>query len=393
MSILDTFYILFKADTSELKKGVEIAEKEVNRVEKDLEHLSKTSDKVGESFNGVLKSVVGLFAGFTSFHAVLSGAQGAIESIRQVGNASRELNVDVSALDAWGHAVQRTGGSAEQFQSALQGVAEYFGTTNEVALKVLPTLAQVFSRLNPRNAQIYGKSLGLDQATILLLQQGRREVEDIIKQQQRFGLVTKQQVEETRKFDNALYNAGLTYQQFYRELVTPLLPGFTKAINYLIEHKDLITGTFIAVGGSAALLAAPFVLANISVIGLTASVFALIGAFALVFEDIKKFREGEPSVTGYIARNVQNSPGRSLTLGARLTNFLGIKSENPIIQGLINQIAGRSLTDNRSTSVNIGEVKIVTQATDANGMALGASDSLHKYISQTIDHVDNGVAR
>ena len=72
MSILDTFYILFKADTSELKKGVETAEKEVNRVEKDLDHLSKTSDKVGESFHGLLQSTLGLFAGFASCILLMS---------------------------------------------------------------------------------------------------------------------------------------------------------------------------------------------------------------------------------------------------------------------------------------------------------------------------------
>lgn len=389
MSILDTFYVLFKADTSELKKGVETAEKEVNRVEKDLEHLSKTSDKVGESFHGLLKSAVGLFAGFASFHSVLTGAQGAIESIREIGKASRELNVDVTALDAWGHAVQRTGGSAEGFQRSLEGLAEHFGTTNEIALRVLPRLADMFSRLNPRNAQIYGKSLGLDQATILLLQQGRREVEDTIKQQQRFGLVTKQQIDITRKFDNALYDAGRAYQSFYRELVTPLLPGFTKAIEYLIEHKDLVVGTFIGIGTAAAVLAAPFVAANAAVIGLTTAVLALIAAFALVFEDIKKFKEGAGSVTGYVVNKAKGIRARNDERASHLPEWIQLALGTKAPQTWL----GRSVNSSSTTTVNIGEVKINTQSTDANGMALAAADSLRQHISQTIDNMDNGVMK
>src|SRR6185437_9198589 len=132
MSILDTFYVLFKADTSELKKGVEEADKEIEKVEQNLERLGHTSDKVGESFHSLLQSVTGLFAGFASFHTVLSGAQGAIDSIRQVGDASRNLNIDVGALDAWGHAVQRAGGTAEGFQRSLEGLSDHFGTTNQI---------------------------------------------------------------------------------------------------------------------------------------------------------------------------------------------------------------------------------------------------------------------
>lgn len=388
MSILDTFYILFKADTSELKKGVETAEKEVNRVEKDLEHLSKTSDKVGDSFHNLLQSTVGLFAGFASFHAVLSGAQGAIESIRKVGDASRELNVDVSALDAWGHAVQRTGGSAEGFQHSLEGLAEHFGTTNEIALRVLPRLADMFSRLNPRNAQVYGKSLGIDQATILLLQQGRREVEDTIKQQQRLGLVTKQQVEITRKFDNALYDAGRAYQNFSRELITPLLPGFTKAFNYAIDHKDAVADAFKVISAAVALLTLSLVRLNPELAIVVGGLTAISGAYALVKDDLKAYREGRPSVTARLG----GAPDK-IDKGLDFTEVVLKTSFKDQLLNSFKYGAPFLGNQSKSTTVNIGAVNVVTQATDANGMASGAADSLDKHISQVINNTDNGIAK
>ena len=99
-SVLETLYILVKLETAEIKKGVEQANSEINKLETKLGELGKAGDVVGESFRGVLSSVVGLFAGFASFHAILSGATGAIQALRDVGQASRELNVDVTALDA-----------------------------------------------------------------------------------------------------------------------------------------------------------------------------------------------------------------------------------------------------------------------------------------------------
>lgn len=395
MSILDTFYVLFKTDTSELKKGVEEADKEIQKVEQNLERLEHTSDKVGESFHGLLQSVTALFAGFASFHAVLSGAEGAIESIRQVGQASRELNIDVSTLDAWGHAVQRAGGTAEGFQRSLEGLADHFGTTNQIALQVLPRLADMFNRLSPRNAQVYGKSLGLDQATILLLQQGRREVEDTIKQQQKFGLVTKEQVETTRKFDNALYDAGRAYQQFYRELAVPLLPGITQGINYFITHKEVVQDAFKAMATGVTLLTLALIRLGGPITKAAAAITAIAAGYGILKEDIKFFREGKDSLIGtalgYKPGNVGNPQQLVKNIGAQYTGNALLSIPSQLFGAIGNAFSFQNPF--KSSTVTIGEVVINTQATDANGIALAAADSLRKHISQTIDNLDNGVAK
>ena len=122
MAILETFYILFKSDASDVKKGAEEAEKSTKHLEQSLKNVGKESEHVGAGFAAAARSVVGLFAGIASVSSVIQSFHSAVNEITEVGNLSRELNVNVEALDAWGHAVQRTGGTAAGFQSSLKSL-------------------------------------------------------------------------------------------------------------------------------------------------------------------------------------------------------------------------------------------------------------------------------
>lgn len=411
MSILETFYILFKSDASEVKKGADEAEKSTRKLQDSLHNVGRESNVIGAQFASAARSVVGLFAGVASISAVLGSLHSAVSNVSQLGDISRELNVNVETLDAWGHAVQRTGGSAASFQSSLKGLAEHLNTTGAVALKTLPVLADAFHRMNQAQANKYGSSLGLDQATIYLLQQGRREVEATIKQQQKLGLVTQEDVKITREFDNALYDASRAFQGFYRSLAVPALPFLTNIVNSLIEHKDFIIGAFIAIGGAGLLLAAPFIVANSAVILLTAGIFALIGAFALVFEDIKGFMKGIDSVTGRIVNKLKEVGGSVKSWGESLPNWAKKltgynslapgKDNQPISEGLKNPFGGFSVSDflNKYTghnalaagNITIDSINIQTQATDAEGISKAIGKGLNDHLQQATGTFDSAV--
>ncbi len=383
MAILDTLYILFKGDASSVKKSAGEAET-------------------------AIKSFLNVFAGVASAATVFAAFKSSINEVTSIGNLSRELNVNAESLDAWGHAVQRTGGTAEQFQSTLKGLSEHFGTTPETALKLLPRLADTFSRLNQFQANSYGKSLGIDQSTIYLLQQGRREIEDTIQKQKSLGLVTQEQVEITRKYDNALYDAGRAYSTFTRELSIPLLPGFTKAINYLVEHQDAVKGALLAIGIGAASIAIPFVAANFAVLAVYTSIGLLIGAFALVFDDIRAFQKGAKSITGEIVELKKTLGQKIESAGDALPKWLQILTgHNALKSGstttasnFSNPFSGFSLPSLSSltghnalktTNVNVGNITINTAATDADGIAASFIPSLKDHIFQLNSQVDDGV--
>jgi hypothetical protein len=391
---LETLYIEVKLQTDEIKKGVEQAQAQIKNLEGEFKKLGSEGDRVSESFRKVANSVIGMFAGYASFRATLRGVNDALSAVREIGKASRELNVDATALDAWGHALQRTGGDARSFASTLSSLAQHFGTTNEIALRSLPRLADSFARLNPRQAQQFGKSLGLDLPTILLLQQGRREVEALVAQQEKLGLVTKEQTEITRKYDNALYDVGRAYQSFYRELALPLLPGITTALEYVIEHKDAVADSFRAM--SVGLAALSFWVLKISgPIGkVAAGLTAIAATYGLVKEDIKYFKEGKDSLIGQTLGftpgtiKSQAQAGKNIAAQGAGNFLLSIPSQ---VFGQIGQIFGVGGGGSNKTEVNINNVNINTQATDADGIMAAARGGLQQALSQLTSHVDNGV--
>lgn len=389
MSVLESLYVLVKLETDQLKKGLEDTQSQVKRLESEFENLGRAGDRVSQSFDHVLRSAVGMFAGFASFHAILSGASGAISSIREVGNAARELNVDVSALDAWGSAVERLGGSASGFQSSLGSLAKHFGTTNEIALRALPKLAESFSKLNFTQAQNYGKSLGLDQSTILLLQQGRREVEATIKQQKELGVVTQQQSDNTRKFDAALYDASRAYQQFYRELAAPLLPGITEALEWAVQNKGFVKDAFSAMAVGVGVLSLALIRLNPPLAIAVAALTAISTGYAAVKDDLSAHSEGRQSILG----TIEELP---LKLSAKVMKFLGYggKDSNPISRGMIAAFSQAPLTENITAPkaapiVTVGDVYIQTAATDSAGI----SKDFKQQVAQAISQADNGVLK
>lgn len=413
MSILETFYILFKSDASEVKKGADEAEKATKNLESSLQSVGRESAVVGREFATAAGHVLSLFAGIASISTVIRGLHSAVADVSQLGDVARELNVNVETLDAWDHAVQRTGGTAQSFQHSLSGLAEHLSTTNEVALKTLPVLADALSKMNQVQANRYGKSLGLDQSTIYLLQQGRREVEATIKQQQKLGLVTQEDVKLTREFDNALYDAGRAFQTFYRQLAIPALPFLTTIVKSLTEHKDFIVGAFIAIGAAGALLAAPFIAANSAVILLTAGIVALIGVFALVFEDIRGFMNGIDSLTGRVLNSLK-SMGESIKqwgshLPAWVKKLTGFNSlapggqgqsgggfgiSNPFkgqsFSGFLGKIIGHNALASNNT-VKIDNINVNTQATDADGISKAIGKTLTDHLQQAAGTFDNSV--
>ena len=396
MSILETFYIVFKSDSSDLKKGAEEAEKTTKRLDERLKDVGTHSATAGRNFLNMARSAQGVLASLVSVGAVLSDFKHTINSVSELGAVSRELQVNAESLDAWGHAVQRTGGNAAQFQSTLKNLAGHLNTSPATALKALPALADSFARMNQAQANQYGKSLGIDQSTIYLLQQGRREVEATIKQQKELGLVTQKDTEITQKFDNSLYDLGRVFQTISREFVIPKLPFITETFNYLIEHKDLIKGAMIAIGAGVATMAASFALANPAITAITLA----LSAFALAYEDIQKFRKGLPSVTEYFTDQNIIKQIESITPAPVLkaAKFIGndFSALQKRLSGQFSGIGAGTFLDKyaspsgNNTTINVGDVTIETNATDAQGVASGFKGYLD-HLFQANSQADSGV--
>lgn len=433
MSIFTTFYYLFKSDTSDLKKGTAEAKKSTDDLNTSVTKTSEATAKLGKSFLGMAQSFTGMIAAALSAGAIVAGVKNAATYAANLDVASRQLHLNIEALDLWGNAVQRTGGTVESFQAAIGALATHLGTSAANALRLLPQLADAFHRMGNQPALIYGHMLGLDTPTILLLQQGRREVDALLQRQKYLGVVTKQDQEIYKNFRNELADSGHAWRSTFMilgetviPLLTRLLEIFIKIAVYLRGHSDLMVGALIAIGAAAVVAFAPFVAANIVVIGVTAAVIALGAAFALVYEDIVGFFKGYDSLLGDLLAKVPTTKKAFLdftlsileafnpilkvlgfivehidkiksflhvggtSLGLDIQNgqgALAVATNNPIASQTSNSIFNsRSATN--APNITIGDIIVNTNATDADGTA----QAIQKHLRDQTWQIQNNAA-
>lgn len=436
MSILETFYILFKSDASDVKKGADEAEKSTKQLTEGLKGASDQTKKIGDGFVELLKSASAFIGIGAALHEVFSGIKDANAYALQLSDASRALGVNASALDAWGNAVKEQGGSVEGFQQSLRNLSQHFGASANVALQTLPQLADVFSRLGRFRSIQYGKMLGLDESTILLLQQGRREVEAVVNRQKELGTVNEKNTDIARKYRIANIELDTAFRALYLSLgqvVIPLLTKFynvlTPGIEYLKNHSDLVIGAFIGIGAAAAVMLAPFIVASAPILATALAISLLIAAVAIAYEDVHAFLNGQNSLIGDLLKkwpvvgellngifdswrarikfltdvfkafkdivdkisgfmsgdsNLQVSIGDAQdTLGVADNNLLTPQSSQAIFNA-------RSFSTNRA--INTGPITIHTQATDANGIAQALGKGLNAHLAQANNDIADGVA-
>lgn len=415
MSILDTFYTLFKSQgADEVKKDNERVKKSNDDVNTSMQKSNAVSEELGKSFKNLGNQLVGMATAGISLAGLLGGIRSAIDYAKNINVASQALQVNVSELDAWGNAVGQWGGSIQTFESALSNLRDKLGTTGDVALKLLPQLADSFSQMNSFTAMNYGKMLGLDEATILLLQKGRREVEAIVGRQKELGVVTKEDAEAARRFNYAWQETGHSLRSVFLEVAADLLPMLTKMFNlftdkaqYFRKHSDIIVGGLIAIG-----VAAAFAFGKITLI--TTAVTALISAFGVLYEDIKAYKEGKPSFIGKVDKKYGLSAKRN-AIKSKIDAFAKKhpmfflpfeqnvqphleKGKNQLLDITKSPISYQnaqnyvSNSPNKSYAISIDEIKVLTQATDSKGIAKDIGIEVNKQFQQTVANFDDGVA-
>jgi len=266
-----------------------------------------------------------------------------------------------------------------------------FGGTSKQVLSQLPKFADSFSKLSTDQALFRGKQFGFDVPTILLLQQGRREVDALIARQKELGVVTQKDVEINSNFINSLNYVGAAYNTFYRELSREITPVLTKTFNYFLKHQDVVKGAFYAIGAGVGFLTVS--LAAMNPILLTT--VGLIGAFAVVFEDYKRYRAGLPSALGDIKNSINPSVRHGLKKFVQYNPADTYRNAKQYLlnqhQRLVNTIAPGISESNKSVNVTTGDITINTNAKDAAEIAGSFKNEMNKQYNQANDHFANGV--
>ena len=169
-----------------------------------------------------------------------------------IGKFSEALGYNIEEVDAWGEAAVRNGGSAEAFRSSIQGldssltemkltggggVAETFAQLGisaqdaegkmKGAFDLLPEIASSFEGLSKQESANLGAKLGLDQGTILMLQQGRVAVDDLVEKQRQLGGRTKEGYKASAEFNDALADTS----RMFTGITDSGNPGISAVLN------------------------------------------------------------------------------------------------------------------------------------------------------------------
>ncbi|MEH0874656.1 hypothetical protein QM999_07975 [Pectobacterium cacticida] len=355
MSLLEAFYYTFAADASSLNKGLDEAEKKADELKETVSGTDAAAEKLGSSFLGLAKSAAGLLGVTLTLAGAKALALTAAETTSALGMQARQMNVNVSTLDAWRNAVKESGGDAEAFTGTMKNLAQRFRDPEAALLRY----SKVLGGMSSFRAQRLGAMVGLDEGTIELLRKGKIGVEELLKKQKEQGVITKEQVEQADRFNQKLRTLKMQFDGMKMQIGTALIPIFEKLLDswnkisaWVSENQEAVTHFFIALGGVITAVYLPAMIkAAIVTIAATWPILALIAVFsalALAIADVIGYFNGMDSVTGRLARKF---PELAAFLEASRKEVLALWDAlvmlftDPVqfIDGLINKI--KSLLD------------------------------------------------
>ncbi len=145
------------------------------------------TEQLGTSFLSLAKSAAGLLGVTMTLAGAKVLALSTAETTSALGMQARQMNVNVSTLDAWRKAVTEIGGDAEAFTRTIGNLAQRFRDPEAALLHY----SRVLGGMSSFRAQRLGKMVGLDESTIELLRKGKIGVEELIKKQKEQGVITK----------------------------------------------------------------------------------------------------------------------------------------------------------------------------------------------------------
>ena len=448
-NLLDTFLILFESDASEVKKGAEDAGKAVDGLEDGIEGADDAATELGLSFGAMAKQAGIALLALVSIGAAKEGIINTAKSVDELGKFSNRLGVSVEDVDAWGGAVESAGGTASGFRSSIDSLNEKLvetavkGTGELIpffaqmgiaitdangrarsTIDILPELSDAFQNLNRQESAAIGKKLGLDNATILLLQEGRVKLDELIERQKDLGVVTKEQAILAAEFNDQMGYMGRAFDTVGRLIAVELLPFITKfmsmvtdAVIFLKNNKAFAVAFFGAIAGiitallipalaKALLLIAPF-------LAIAAAVGAVAVAFALAADDIYNFIQGNDSAIGELVKKwdlfknkisdifdgikksyndfVDSLPDISVdSMINAAKEFIGISSNSEINKQTPNTISN-SVTRGGDKTFNMGGVSVDARGGGSESTGRATGNAVGSQMRKAVDSFDDGV--
>lgn len=342
MSLLDTFVMVFQADTRQAQRDIGKTDQGVKGLLDSVFSVEQGADAAGSSLASMAKGALAALTASLSVGAVLNSAFARADNIRAIEQTSDALGIAIEDVDAFGRAAEAMGGDAQGARDSLTDMAEAMGEAladkesgraksfqslgiaiadangkAKDGLTGILDLAGAVEGLGKSEAIFKIKELGItDNRTVEMVLKGRKELERLLGVQKEQGTVTKESAENARRLTeafgqlkNGLASAGNGFIDAIIPALTRVIEWLTKGVDWMADHKDFVIGFF---GAIAAVVAAVYLPAMASaavatlaatwpLIAIGAAIGAAAAAFALIYDDVMNFVDGNDSFIGQIS--------------------------------------------------------------------------------------------
>jgi phage-related protein len=310
-TLLDEFFIKIGLDGSDAKKGM-----------KDI-----TSTLQG-GFSSITKIFTGFGAALTGAFSIGSAFSTWKEQAAELGGVSRRLKMSMEDVQGWTGAIGKFGGSAQDFEGTLRGLNGQLAKMATIgksrtgtllqslgidageigrqrnALEVLEEISGVMEQMAPDEARGIGAALGLDASTIMLLQQGREGMRDLIREKKESAVYTQEDADAIKAYNVEMGKVKKGFMGIMGVLFRSVMPAFTiitkyvsQFVNSIRKHQTAIKVFFTMIAALVMGLLLPSIMAFFGALlsnPITWVVLALAG-LAAVIEDLIVWIEGGDS--------------------------------------------------------------------------------------------------
>lgn len=341
MSLLESFLLVFKADTSQADSGLDDTNRRTDDLIRNMGNADAAAQKAGDSFKSMALGALGGLAAAFSVGAAINGAFARADNIRAIEQTSEAIGSAIEDVDAFGKAAEAMGGDAQGARDSLTDMAEKMGEamsdvesgaakafkslgvglknadgSSKDAISGILDLAGAVEGLDKSAAVFKIKELGItDNRTVEMILKGRQELERMLRVQKEQGVVTEEAAENARKLTeatgslkNSMSNAGNSFLDSIIPALTKVIEWLGKGVSWMTDNKDFVIGFF---GAIAAVVTAIYLPAMISAAAATlaatwpllligAAIAVAAAAFALIYDDIMNFVDGNDSFIGQI---------------------------------------------------------------------------------------------
>lgn len=319
MTVLDTFVSIFTADSSELRKGYNEGEKAVDDLVDSLEKAESTAENTTKSLIGLAKKAAGFIAGAIVANKTVQQAISDAADVSALKSFSDSVDSSIEDVDAFARGLMRVGSSrsdAEATLSSINGNLDKIKGNSKNAIEGLLNVAGQVERMDVKKAKEYLATIGItDRKVIDQILKGRSSLESMMRTQKELGVTTKDTAERADAFHKALGGMNEGFDRVKKKVSDAILPAMTwvvdaisKGIDFVFKYKHFFIGAFIAISSTLLAVYMPTIISAAAatwaliapIIAAAAPFIALAAIFALVYDEIMNFIEGNDTLASQI---------------------------------------------------------------------------------------------